>query len=47
MSDNQPPLDSALVDLHQDLPDTGRLKRLGLALAVGAAVIVITGIAWR
>jgi RND family efflux transporter MFP subunit len=47
MSDPTPPLDSTLVDLKQDLPDTARLKRLGLAVALGAVVIAGVGIAWR
>ncbi len=40
-------MDSALVDLHQDLPDTARLKRWGVALVIGALVIGGAGIAWR
>lgn len=42
-----PPLDSTLVDLHQDLPDSRRLKRLGVILAIGAVVVAAIGIAWR
>ena len=41
------PRDSTLVDLHQDLPDAARLKRLGVVIAVGAVIIAGAGIAWR
>jgi RND family efflux transporter MFP subunit len=41
------PLDSTLVDLHQDLPDSGRLKRLGIAIGLGAVVVAVVGVAWR
>jgi RND family efflux transporter MFP subunit len=47
MPDTQHPQDSTLVDLNQELPDTGRLKRLGLALGIGAVVIAVVGVAWR
>ncbi len=47
MPDTNPKMDSALVDLNQELPDRGRVKRLGLAIGLGAIVIAIAGIAWR
>jgi RND family efflux transporter MFP subunit len=40
-------MDSALVDLHQALPDSARLKRWGVVLAIGALVIAGAGIAMR
>jgi len=39
--------DSALVDLHQDLPETGRLKRVGIVVGIGAIAIALTGVVWR
>jgi RND family efflux transporter MFP subunit len=49
MPDSKSPetLDSTLVDLHQELPDAARLKRIGLVVALGALVIAGAGIAWR
>ncbi len=47
MSEIRPPIDSALVDLHQKLPDTARLKRLGIVLALGAVIVAGTGILLR
>jgi RND family efflux transporter MFP subunit len=47
MSEIRPPIDSALVDLRQELPDTARLKRLGVVLALGALIVAGAGIAWR
>jgi len=49
MSDSKSPesRDSTLVDLHQELPDTARLKRIGIVLALGAVVVAGAGIAWR
>lgn len=41
------PVSSTLVDLDADLPDSGRLKRLGLIIAVIALLIAGSGIAWR
>jgi RND family efflux transporter MFP subunit len=46
MSDNTSH-DSTLVDLNADVPDAAPLKKLGLALAVGAVVVAGAGIAWR
>jgi RND family efflux transporter MFP subunit len=39
--------ESTLVDLDQELPDTARLKRIGIVVALGALVIAGGGIAWR
>lgn len=41
------PRHSTLVDLDQPLPDSGRLKWLGLIIAIAAVVIAIVGIGWR
>jgi RND family efflux transporter MFP subunit len=47
MSDPSPHPTSTLVDLGADLPDRARLKRLGLAVALGALALAGAGIVWR
>ena len=48
MSDLDPaPEPEALADLSEDLPDTARLKRVGLGIALGALLVAVVGIGWR